>query len=347
MALHILTGAGEIRVDSSATGILRHNMTSVGEVLVEGTAHLTFIRALTGAGEILIEGQADLVPILPTVLSVVPSSPTVLRMTFDEPMLNNAALVDPANYAVASLGAGVPIAMQSVVAEAVTFPTYVDLTTTEHTDAESYEASVSGITSQLGESIDPLFDTGAYTGIGLEPRVSSAIAINATKVRVTFDEPMDKNGTELGNPLNYTVVPTAGGASVFVSLVTLPVGVNPSFVELVITEMTDGEAYEVAVNSTGPIRDAAFNPLDNAFDTAAFTGAGDAPVLLRVVPISNTRVDVIFSETMKDNADIRDQSNYVWDNGLVTLSVLDFDGDTVKLATSEQVEGLLYQLTIG
>ena len=50
---------------------------------------------------------------------------------------------------------------------------------------------------------------------------------------------------------------------------------------------------------------------------------------------------------MKDNIDIRDATNYVWDNGLVTLSVLDFDNDTVKLATSEQVEGLLYQLTIG
>lgn len=347
MPLHILTGAGDIRVESSGANIRRHNLTGAGTVRAEGTGHLTFNRALTGAGDISVEGAGDLVPVLPTVLSVVALSPTVLRMTFDEPMVNNVALVDPANYSIASLAAGVAIAAQSVVAEAVAFPTFVDIATTEHTDAESYEASVTGITSQGAEPIDPIFNVGAYTGIGTEPRVSAVVALNATKVRVTFDEPMDLNGDELENPLNYTIAPTGGGANVFVSSVVIPAGANPSFVELVTSEMTDGAAYEVAVDSTGPIRDAAFNPLDSGFDTAAFTGAGDAPELASIVPVSSTRVDVTFNETMKDNADIRDPSNYVWDNGLLTLDVLDFANDTVKLVTSEQVEGLLYQLTIG
>lgn len=347
MALNILSGAGAIRVEGSGAGTLRHNLTGAGEVRVEGTGHLTFIRALTGAGAIRVEGQADLVPILPTVVSVVPSSPTVLRMTFDEPMLNNTPLVDPANYTITSLANGVPVAALSVVAEAVAFPTFVDITTTEHTDAESYQASVSGITSQGSEPIDPVLNVGAYTGIGADPQVAAAVALNATKVRVTFNEAMDLNGAELENPLNYTITPTAGGATVFVISVSVPAGVNPSFVELVVSEMTDGAAYQVEVASGGPIRDAAFNPLDAAFDTAAFTGAGDAPLLLRVVPLSKTRVDVSFNETMKDNADIRDPSNYVWDNGLVTLNVLDFAANTVKLVTTEQVEGTLYQLTIG
>lgn len=347
MALHLLSGAGEVRVEGSGAGILRHNLTGSGEARVEGTGHLTFIRALAGAGEIRVEGEADLVPTLPTVLSVVPSSPTVLRMTFDEPMLNNTPLVDPANYTVTSLASGVSVAAVSVVAEAVTYPTFVDITTTEHTDGESYEASVSGITSQGAEPIDPVLNVGAYTGLGTDPQVAAAVALNATKIRVTFDEPMDLNGTELENPLNYTITPTGGGASVFVGSVVLPAGTNPSFVELVVSEMTDGGAYEVAVASAGPIRDAAFNPLDAGFDTAAFTGAGDAPLLLQIVPVSKTRVDVIFNETMKDNADIRDPSNYVWNNGLVTLSVLDFTVDTLRIVTTEQTEGLLYQLTIG
>ncbi len=348
MALNILSGAGEIRVEGSGAGTLRHNFTGAGEVRVEGTGHLTFIRALTGAGEIQVEGEADLVPILPTVLSVVPSSPILLRMTFDESMLNNAQLVDPVNYSVNSLGSGVSVAALSVVAEAVTFPTFVDITTTEHTQSESYEASVTGITSEGSEPIDPILNIGSYTGLGIEPRVSSAVATNNIKIRVTFDEAMDRNGTELENPLNYTVTPTGGGASIFVSSVVLPVDdVNPAFVDLVTTEMTDGAGYSLAVNSSGPIRDAAFNPLDSGFDTAAFTGIGDAPELKSVVAVSSTRVDVIYNEIMKDNADIRDPSKYVWNNGLTTLSVLDFDVDTVKLVTSEQVEGLLYQLTIG
>lgn len=346
MPLHILTGVCEVRAEGSGAGIRRHNMTGVGEVRIEGTGHLTFNRALAGVGDLLIEGTATLVPVLPTVLSVVPTSPTILRMTFDEPMQNNAALVDPGSYTVTSLAAGAPVAALSVVAEAVAFPTYVDISTTEHTQGESYEASVTGITSQGSEPIDPGFNVGAYAGLGTKPQVAAGVAVNATKVRVTFNEPMDLNGAELENPLNYTVTPTAGGASVFVASVEVPAGANPSFVELLTSEMTDGAAYEVAVNNTGPIRDAAYNPLDIGFDTAAFTGVGDAPELVRVEPLSSTRVDVVFSETMKDNPDIRDPSKYVWDNGLLTLGVLEFADDTAKLVTSEQVEGLLYQLTI-
>ena len=347
MALHLLTGAGEIRVEGAGAPTLRHNFSGAGEIRVEGTAHLTFMRALTGVGEIRVEGEADLVPIFPTVLSVVPSSPTVLRMTFDEPMVDDAAFSDPVNYSVSSLASGVSVAVLSVTPEAVAFPTFVDLATTEHTQGASYEASVSGITSQGSEPIDPVLNVGAYTGLGIKPRVSSAIALNATKVRVTFDEPMDRNGTELGNPLRYTITPTGGGAVVFVNSVVLPLDTNPSFVELVTTEMTDATGYDVAVDSTGLIRDAAFNPLDSAFDTASFTGIGDAPTLKAAVAISSSRVDVIFNETMKDSADIRDPAKYVWNNGLVSLNVLDFDVDTVKLVTSEQVEGLLYELTIG
>ena len=347
MAVHLLTGVGAIQVEGLGTKQLTHNLSGAGSVRVEGSGNVNMIHVLAGVGAVRVEGQADLVPVLPAVSSVTTSSPTAVRVVFDTPMQNDTALADPTNYTIVPLAGAVQIAVLSATPEAVANPTYVDLVTTEHTDSGSYQGEANNVFDEDGLPIDLLANTAAYTGLGNKPQVATAVAVSATKIRVTFNEPMDPNGTEIENPLNYSVIPTAGGASVFVRSVVLPIDTNPTFIELVTSEMTDGAAYETAVDSSGPIRDAAFNPLDSAFDTAAFTGVGVAPELFDVLSLSSTRVDVVFSENMKDNADIRNPNKYVWDNGLLTLSVLALEGTTVKLATTEQVEGLVYQLTIG
>ena len=109
--------------------------------------------------------------------------------------------------------------------------------------------------------------------------------------------------------------------------------------------MTDGANYEVSVSTIAPT-DLSFNTMDGAANTQPFVGVGEAPVIASVVGVSRNRADVVFSETMKDNADIREASRYTWDNGLQTLDVLDVAGDTVQLVTSDQTPGVLYTLTV-
>lgn len=345
MATFNIAGSGGPQVGGAGDLRLRHNLVGAGGPLVGGAGALIAHHVLSGAGGPLVGGFGGLELTPPAFSSVVPTSSTTIRATFDSPMLNNLELSDPDNYDVSPTDGGAPVAVTAATPEGVAEPTYVDLVVTEMTDGEAYELAATTIEDTQGTEIDST--PFPFTGVGVAPQVSSAVAVNSTKVRVTFNEPMDQNGNELANPDNYSITPTGAGAvSVFVNEV-IANGVNPSSVELVTSEMTDGEPYSVEVDSSGPIRDAAYNPLDSGFDSALFTGAGEAPEVLRVVPISSTRVDVVFNEKMRDNADIRDPANYVWDQGLVTVSVLDFDDDTVKLVTTEQEPGLLYELTIG
>jgi hypothetical protein len=271
---------------------------------------------------------------------------TTLRVNFSEAMGDTTEIDDPASYGVSVETEGaVGVAVISVTREAVTNPTYVDLTTTEHTDGADYTLTVdAAVVDQQG---DPVEDPEPYVGQGVQPQISAIVAVNANKIRVTFDEPMDLNGGELATVGNYSITPqTAGAAAVNILSVAAGVGATPSYVEIETTEHTEGATYQLAVVTSGEIRDAAYNPIDPAGASDTYAGEGDAPTLLRVEPVSSTRVDLVFSEAMRDNATIRDPAQYVWDNGLTTLAVLEIESDTVKLVTTEQTEGLLYSLTI-
>lgn len=282
----------------------------------------------------------------PPEITVAVTGATTLRVNFSEAMGDTLEIDDPTSYSVSVDTEGaVGVAVSSAVREVATNPTYVDLTITEHTDGADYTLTVAaGVVDQQG---DPVEEPEPYVGQGVAPQVSSAVAINANKVRVNFDEPMDLNGGELAKAANYAITAqTAGAIPVNVVSVNAGPGTTPSYVELDTSEHTEGATYQVAVVTSGAIRDAAYNAIDAGAASDTYAGEGDAPTLLRVEPISSTRVDLVFSEVMRDNASIRDAAQYAWDNGLITLAVLELDGDTVKLVTTEQTEGTLYTLTI-
>jgi hypothetical protein len=181
------------------------------------------------------------------------------------------------------------------------------------------------------------------------PRVASATPLSSTRVRVTFDGQMVSD-SQLMTPSNYVFTTLAPGAvAVSVRGVTPQPGVTyPTYVDIDLTEMTQGGSYRVTVN-TGP-----GSPVDrygftvNAVGKSAdFSGVGTAPTVVSVAAVGTNRVDVKFSEPMLDDGgDIRDPGRYSFDGGLTVLSVLDVVGDTVKLVTSDQTPGQLYNLTI-
>ncbi len=307
---------------------------------------------ISGTTEVLVDSSALLTELPPTI-TVAPTSSITMRVTFSKPMFNDANLADPSSYTVIGISPGAAaVLVNSVTPEGVGEPTFVDLDITEMTDAATYEMAVAaGVKDPAGLSVDA---PAQFTGQGLRPSVVSAVALSSRKVRVTFDEIMDTTGSGLSDPANYTVTPTTPGAGpVFVST-AVPVGADPVAVDLATSEQKEGASYDAQVDSSGPVRDSAFNPVDPASDTAVLTGVGVKPTLLQVAAVGKTRVDLKFSEPMRDNPDIRVPGSYVWatvppepEDDITTLAVLSVEEDTVKLVTNEQTPGVQYDLTIG
>ncbi len=308
---------------------------------------------ILGIIDVLVDSTAALTEIPPTITAAA-TSPTSVRVTFSKIMDDDADLSDPSSYTLAPITEGAaPVLVNVAVPEGGGSPTFVDLTVTEMTDGATYEVTVApGVTDTTGPPGLPVEFPTQFTGQGLMPSLVSATATTSKRIRVVFDEPMNPNAA-LSSPASYTVTPQAAGVgAVVVNSVDLT-GPAPLFVDLNVSEMKDGGSYELAVDSSGPVQDTAFNSLDPAVNTDLFTGIGVKPTLLRVEAAGKTRVDVVFSESMRDNADIRDVNKFEWEtvpdsplDDITTLAILAVEEDVVKLVTSEQTPGILYELTV-
>ncbi|KKM82808.1 hypothetical protein LCGC14_1315830 [marine sediment metagenome] len=303
---------------------------------------------ISGTIEVLVASTAALTEIPPTI-TVAATGPTSVRVTFSKIMQDDMELDTPSNYTLTPITPNTaPVAVNAATPEGGGSPTFVDLTVTEMTDGATYELAVDpNVVDLTGQPVEV---PAQFTGQGQKPSVVSATALTTNKIRVVFDELMSLDG--LNDRNNYTVTPQAAGVgAVFVNSVDL-IGVNPSLVDLNVTEMKDGGSYLLEVDSSGPVRDVALNPVDPANDSTALVGVGEKPTLLRAEAISKTRVDLIFSETMRDNSDIRTAENYLWDTAeaeddITTIAVLAVAENTVKLVTDEQTPSVQYNLTIG
>lgn len=286
----------------------------------------------------------------PQVSSASATGTQTVRVTFDEPMAPNVALSDVASYDIDEDIGATPATVTLVTPEAVANPTYVDLTlAAEMTNGANYVVAVStpGVTDAVGNALDVFFNTAAFAGVGIEPKLVSVEIFDAgRRVRLNFSEPMlrDTALTSVGNYQFNTV--TAGATSIALLEVVAPeTPTNPSYVDLTCSEMTIGASYEAEVSITGPV-DPALNTIDVANNTVGFVGIGANPLISSIRAVSTNRVDLAFDEVMRDNADIRDPSRYTWDNGLSTLSILEVSSNVVKLVTSDQIPETLYTLTI-
>jgi hypothetical protein len=176
-------------------------------------------------------------------------------------------------------------------------------------------------------------------------KVESVETISAYRLRVRFDRAMNKNNA-LVNTAYYTITPTSpGGVTPYISEVLLPDVVYPTYVDLITSEMTGGLNYEVEVSPSGPT-DTNNLRVDEYYNMKTFVSIAINPTIKHVEVISDTRIDVVFTENMKYNNAIINKERYSIDNGLSILSVLEMDVDRVKLVTTQQIPGVLYTLTI-
>lgn len=279
-------------------------------------------------------------------VSAAPQSQTVLRVSFTEPMPNDAALVLATNYVITEPLAAIPLHISGITPEAVAEPTYVDLAVNEMTDGALYTLVVSNLADIYANAIDGADASATFTGDGTKPSLLSAVATTANRIRLTFDEAL-KEDSALTSIIGYAITPvTAGASPVYVEDVIVPDIPAVTYVDLVVSEMTNGATYQARVSTTIGPTDAALNHVDGTAYTYNFTGTGSIPIVKQLIAQGANRIDVVFSEDMEDNADIRNTAKYSFDNGLSVLAVLEFTKDTVKLSTTDQTPGTLYTLTI-
>lgn len=279
---------------------------------------------------------------LPSVTGAVAINSTTVRVTFSEEMKhvspgNSDDALNPSNYDFS--GVGTPLTATSVSLFQAD-PTVVDVTVNEMTDSGSYLVTVENVESLAGQVVDPDNDDAAFTGIGIQPQVSSAAALSGSLIQVIFNESM-KNDAELNDPTNYQFT---GPTSITATGVTV---ISPTEVRVDVTgDMLHGGLYTVEVSD---VSDLANNPIDPAHDTADFSGISDLPKLLSAVAETPDSVKLTFSKEVQE-AFAEDVTHYAVETpGHVLLEVIaatKLTATTVELETAEQDSGQNYTVFV-
>lgn len=166
-------------------------------------------------------------------------------------------------------------------------------------------------------------------------------------LRVTFSAGVNDDA-ELNNPDNYNIVvadPTTAFDFGVVSVTPEQDVVSPTYVDLEMTDCTNGKNYQLVV-TPGKITDGV-DTIDAPNNTANFVGVSDAPVVLSVIPLSLVQVKVIFSKYMAQLSDLYNPQLYVWNGGIRTLKVDPDTNSSVILTVTRMTSSQIYDLTVG
>lgn len=219
---------------------------------VDGSASIQLNASVSGEGRMVYNVDARLglaaairgpVRASPRVASAVTLSPGLVRVTFDQQMAVTSGLTRLASYALAPTGGGAPIFVSSVTPQSgVTYPTYVDIRTTEQTTGASYGVTVAsgaaGPQSRYAMSMNTVGLVAFFVGAGIAPTIASVAAVGQNRVDIRFDEPMLDNAA-LRDVSRYTF---DGGLSV-VSILE----VVSDTVRLVTSDQTPGQLYTLTI----------------------------------------------------------------------------------------------------
>lgn len=173
---------------------------------------------------------------------VVMASPNVISLIFSEPMVHNAAIVDPDTYVITPGTGAVYAPIIGVTHDVALSPTIVTIQLEGITDSSSgfaYLMHINAATLQSSFSGDwlPVLNRG-FGGLSVRPVIVAVQPISATQVRVTFSSQMVRN-TDIETASRYT---WTGG------LTTLRAEYETQYtVLLTTTTQTPGVAYDLTV----------------------------------------------------------------------------------------------------
>jgi hypothetical protein len=178
------------------------------------------------------------------------------------------------------------------------------------------------------------------------PAISIVEARTENKIRVTFDQPMIRD-SRLIDKTNYEVTPSSDGVSIFIENIIAEDTTYSNYVDLITNEMTNLAGYQLYINIGGnsPVSKLGLK-ITATGNTYSFTGNGRNPTISYIEALSENIINVVFDEIMLDNGAIRDKDNYVFDNELTAINIVNVSEDTVQITTSNQTPGELYTLTI-
>lgn len=211
-------------------------------------------------------------------------------------------------------------------------------------DSQTVTDVLTRTTNSVRKPTDALVVTDVLTAQKIKSlTIVNARALTSTKVRIDFSAPTLINDA-LRDPSSYNFQNISPGSiDVIPLLVTLPAGqANPTFVELDVTEHTNGATYRVSLSSN---LSGVAGEVSNLVPFS-YTGLGVRPTIALVLATSPTVVEVHFSEPIANNAAANEIGNYAWDKGLQTLAVKSVVGSVVTLQTTPQVAGELYTLSV-
>ena len=112
-----------------------------------------------------------------------------VRAFFSSPMMQ-ADLIDLANWTLIAISPGAaPLYLASISLPVDTYPIYADLTVSEMTNGLPYRLEVSTtMRDRWGNTIDPMFNTTDFAGIGSTPFVESVVGLSKNRVAVRFSK---------------------------------------------------------------------------------------------------------------------------------------------------------------
>lgn len=266
-----LVQASPTIVEVSLDGEMSDGETYVVEIDNVANIHNTTIDTNQNTADFLGQGTG------PHIDSAVASSNTTVDVTFNEEMLNNAALTDPANYSFSGDTVLTPASVTRLSG------TEVRVTVGEMLDGGSYSVLASSV-YDIAENL-VTGPEAAFTGIGEGPYLTIVDPTSPTTIEVTFSESV--NPVDASDTANYQVYEK--GLPSHQLAIASAVQQTPQKYELTLADaQTASKEYTLR---TADIEDQVGNVQDPNPDTYDFTGIGLSPPEIIISP-DEAAVDV-------------------------------------------------------
>lgn len=285
-------------------------------------------------------GSVDIEPFLASAISL---SNTSVLLTFSEKI--RTGLDEALFYRISSPDLEILSADGSQDGETV-------LLTTEAQEHANYTVRVTNVKNVSGRIINPFLSTAGFVGIlpddAIAPQLLSADSLGDTQVLLSFNEPVNEEGTD---PLNFVLLP---------NLVVTNVEFSQHRTQVVLTTLPQsaGTNYTVTVSN---VEDDAGNLIDASANVATFSvnlaggssvAGNELPRVTGAASMGNTSVLVAFSKPMGDSAIIASRYVIVQESVnseagalfVTSAAFADADQTNVMLTTLSQNE-VTYRVT--